>query len=157
MAARGPNMSLVALIVVLFVLLPHFGDGLMALFHNPFVIFLMLGLLLLMTMHSPGLGVLGLLLVGGVFIERNRRTLFTAYSRGAAPRMAQDMEMPTSPSVRFVSYERPSVARLPYEPTAGCSDGNEFAPVGPTINQKRVLETVPPGAATGPVLLRAFA
>jgi hypothetical protein len=66
------------------------------------------------------------------------------------------MEMPVSPSVRFVSYERPSISRAPYEPAPGCN-GNEFAPVAPTINQKKVLETVPPGAATGPVLLRAFA
>ena len=157
MAVRDPNMSLVALIVVLFVLLPNFGDGLMGLFHNPVIIFLTLGLLLWMTTHSPGLGVLGLLLVGGVFIERNRRTLFTAYSRGSAPRMTQDMDMPVSPSVRFVSYERPSISRTPYEPATGCAAGNVFAPVGPTINEKRVLETVPPGAATGPVLLRAFA
>jgi hypothetical protein len=155
MAAR-PNITLIALIVVLFVLLPTFGDGFMAIFHNPVIIFLMLGLLLWMTTHSPGLGVLGLLLVGGIFLERNRRTLFTAYRRGSAPRMTQDMEMPVSPSVRFVSYERPSITRSAYEPAAGC-EGNEFAPVAPSINEKRPLETVPPGAATGPVLLRAFA
>ena len=150
--AAQPNITLVALIVVLFVLLPTFGDGFMAIFHNPVIIFLMIMLLLWMTTHSPGLGVLGLLL----FLERNRRTLFTAYRRGSAPRMTQDMEMPTSPSLRFVSYERPSVSRTPYEPSPGCN-GNEFEPVAPSINEKRPLETVPPGAATGPVLLRAFA
>jgi hypothetical protein len=86
MAVRiGP---MVALIVVLFVLLPTFSDGLMSIFHNPVIIALLIGALLWMTTHSPGFGVLGLLLVGSIFIERNRRTLFTAYSRGAAPRLS---------------------------------------------------------------------
>lgn len=155
MAARGPNMTMVALIALLFVLLPTFSDGLMSAFHNPVIIAGLIFALLWMTTHSPGLGVLGLLLVGGVFIERNRRTLFTAYSRGGAPRMPEDAEMPVSPSVRFVSYERPTVSRMAYEPAGGCS-GNEFEPVAPSINEKHVLETVPPGAATGPVLLRMF-
>jgi len=118
----------------------------------------MLGLLLWFTSKSPGLGILALLTFGALYLERNRRILSFAYGGRGAPRMPEDLQFPVSPSLRFVQYETPSVSRLPFEPAGGCNaNSNEWSAVGPSINAKRVLPTVPPGAATWPVLAKEFA
>ena len=72
--------------------------------------------------------------------------------------MPEDREFPVSPSLRFVAYETPTVSKLPFEPAGGCdANSNEWSAVAPTINQKKVLQSVPPGSATWPVLAKAFA
>jgi hypothetical protein len=139
-----------------FVLMPSAPDGILSIFHHPIFSIIMLGLLLWFTAKSPGLGILALLTFGGLYLERNRRVLSFAY--GTAPRMPEDRHFPVSPSLRFVQYEKPTVSRLPFEPASGCNaNSNEWSAVGPTINEKRVLSTVPPGAATWPVLAKEFA
>lgn len=147
---------LIVLLVILFVLMPYFGDGILSIFHHPLISVIVLVGLIWFTSKSPGLGILGLLVIGALYLERNRRTLFTAWSR--APRMPEDREFPVSPSLRFVNYQVPSVSRHPFEPAGGCdANSNEWSAVAPTINEKKVLKTVPPGAEGGPVILKTFA
>ncbi len=145
------------LLVVLFVVMPFISDGILSVFHHPVISIIAILLLVWFTKKSPGLGILGLLVIGAIYLERNRRTLFTAWSH-SAPRMPEDREFPVSPSLRFVSYETPTISKHAFEPASGCdANSNEWSAVAPTINQKKVLQTVPPGAATWPVLAKAFA
>lgn len=147
---------LIVALVILFVFLPYISDGILSVFHHPIISIISILTLVWFTTKSPGLGILGLLVVGALYLERNRRTLFTAWSR--APRMPEDREFPVSPSMKFVDYEVPSVSRHPFEPAGGCNaNSNEWSAVAPTINQKKVLQSVPPGSATWPVLVKAFA
>ncbi len=120
--------------------------------HNPVIIFVSLLILLWLTTASPKLGVLGLLWLGGLYLERNRRTLYTANSQSAL--MGNDPTMPVSPSQHVPSYMKPVRVDYAFEPSSGCEAGNEWSPVDDTIDHKRPpLTTVPPGAATGDVLL----
>lgn len=147
---------LIVLLVVLFVLMPFISEGILSVFHHPIISIIAILALVYMTSKSPGLGILGLLVIGGLYLERNRRTLFTAWSH--APRMPEDREFPVSPSLKFVDYEKPTISRHPFEPAGGCDENsNVWSAVAPTINQKKVLQSVPPGAATWPVLAKAFA
>ncbi len=145
---------LIILLLAAFVLMPYAPDSILSIFHHPIFSLIMIGALFYFTKQSPGLGVLALLAFGALYLERNRRTLTMAWG---APRMPQDREMPISPSLKFVPYETPSVSTYKFEPAGGCNaNSNEWSSVGTSIDQKRVLQTVPPGAATWPVLARAF-
>lgn len=144
------------ILVLLFVVLPRMSNFVLYAFHHPVIIFLTVLTLLWLGSKSPALGILGLLLFGGLYLERNRRSLYTALNFGAAPRMTQDAEMPLSPSQRFVAYEMPDVDSYPFAPPAEMGS-DLFAPVAGTINRKAPpLSTVPPGAATGYVLLKSW-
>lgn len=148
MLPRNSDLLIVITLVGLFILLPSLSNSIMYIFHHPVFIFIIVLALLFLTTKSPQMGVLGLFVLGALILERNRRTLFTAMGvAGAAPRMTQDADMPISPSLRFVDYQVPDVARYPYAPPAGC-DTDAFAPVGQSIDDKKVLQTVPPGEAT---------
>jgi hypothetical protein len=145
---RNGELTAVIVLVGLFILLPSLSNKVMYVFHHPIFIFMVILALLWLTTKSAQMGVLGLLVLGALILERNRRTLFTAMGvAGAAPRMPQDASMPISPSLRFVDYQVPDVARYPYAPPAGCDTG-AFAPVGQSVDDKKVLKTVPPGEAT---------
>ena len=146
-----------AILVAVFVVVPRLSNTVLYAFHHPVIIFITILALLYLTTKSPVLGILGLLCFGGLYLERNRRTLFTALGiASAAPRMPQDAEMPLSPSQRFIAYEEPEVAFVPFMPGNGMGS-DSFAPVGTSIDAKRPpLSTVPPGAATGNVLLKAW-
>lgn len=143
-------------LILLFVVLPRLSNVVLYAFHHPVIIFLTVLALLWLGSKSPALGIIGLLLFGGLYLERNRRSLYTALDFGSAPRMPQDAEMPLSPSQRFVAYEEPDVDSYPFAPPADMGS-DLFAPVAPTINRKAPpLSTVPPGAATGYVLLKSW-
>jgi hypothetical protein len=146
-----------AILIVLFVILPRVSNTVLYAFHHPVIIFITVLALLWLTTKSPVLGILGLLCFGGLYLERNRRTLFTALGiASSAPRMPQDAEMPLSPSQRFIAYEEPEVASVPFAPGPGMGS-DSFSPVGTSIDAKRPpLPTVPPGEATGYVLLKAW-
>ncbi len=147
---------LIVALVLLFIVMPYIPDSILVVFHHPVISILSILALVWFTSKAPGIGILGLLVFGALYLERNRRTLYTAWSH--APRMSEDREFPVSPSLRFVKYEVPSISRHPFEPAGGCNaNSNEWSAVAPTIDHKKVLETVPPGAATWPVLARAFA
>lgn len=144
------------ILILLFVVLPRMSNFVLYAFHHPVIIFLTVLSLLWLGSKSPALGIIGLLLFGGLYLERNRRSLYTALNFGSAPRMTQDAEMPISPSQRFVAYEDPDVDRRPYVPMEDMGS-DLFAPVAGTINRKAPpLSTVPPGAATGYVLLKSW-
>ena len=124
--------------------------------HNPVIMILTIAFLLWTTTQSPKLGVLGLLWIGGLYLERNRQTLYIANSNGPST-LEGDSTMPVSPSQYAPGFMRPSVGTHAFTPSedASCDDAAGAAPwsaVGRSINHKAPLTTVPPGAATMDVL-----
>lgn len=148
---RNNELFLIVILVALFVLMPLVPESLLNLFHHPAFIFIGLLVLLWLASLTPQIAILGLLMVGALYLERNRRTLLRV---AGVPRMSEDAELPVSPSLRFVDYEEPRVDRHPYAPASGCAS-DRFEPVGSSINEKRALTTMPPGEA-GVALIRSW-
>lgn len=146
-------LVIIALAFIFIRMTPHI---VLVALHNPVIMIMTIAILLWLTTLSPKLGVLGLLWIGGLYLERNRQTLYIASSQGPST-LEGDRTMPTSPSQYAPSYMRPSVGTHAFTPSEdnSCNDAAGAAPwsaVGPSINHKAPLTTVPPGAATMDVL-----
>lgn len=139
---------LITIIVLGFVFIkmtPHIA---LVSLHNPVIMVITIFVLLWLTTQSPKLGVLGLLLIGGLYLERNRRTLYRAneldHSSGAP--LNDDPSMPRSPSQYVPRFNRPMTDNYEFDPIDAT---DEWAPVDSSINHKAPpLSTVPPGYAT---------
>jgi len=153
---RANTMSTLLVIIALaFVFIRSTPYVVLVALHNPFVMFLSLIVVLYLTTAHPKLGVLGLLYIGGLYLERNRLTLYKANNEylvagGPGPALSEDPTMPVSPSQHRPNYMMPSRDSYPYVPASDCDlDGNEFSPVDRSIDHKRPpLKTVAPGYAT---------
>jgi hypothetical protein len=84
-------------------------------------------------------------LIGGLYLERNRRTLYRANELNHSM-LGSDTTMPRSPSQYIPRFNRPVTDEHEFDPMDAT---NEWAPVGSSINHKTPpLATVPPGYAT---------
>jgi hypothetical protein len=142
------SVALIAIIVISFVAIKMTPHVVIVALHNPVIMIISIFALLWLTTQSPKMGVLGLLLIGGLYLERNRRTLYRAnemdYSSGAP--LNADPTMPRSPSQFIPRFNRPMTDNYDYDPVDAT---DEFAPVDSSINHKAPpLTTVPPGYAT---------
>ncbi len=145
--------NLLVLLALAFVFIKYTPYPVLVALHNPVIMVLTIIILLALTTKAPKLGVLGLLYIGGLYLERNRVTLARAMSltgEGPGPALSEDPTMPRSPSQRDPAYQWPSYASHPFKPASDCDlDGNEWSPVAPSMDHKRPpLITVPPGYAT---------
>ena len=139
---------LIAIIVLGFIFIQMTPHIVMVSLHNPVIMVITLFILLWLTTQSPKLGVLGLLLIGGLYLERNRRTLYRAneLDHGPGAPLNSDPTMPRSPSQYVPRFNRPMTDNYEYDPVDAT---DEFAPVDSSINHKAPpLTTVPPGYAT---------
>ncbi len=142
------SATLIGIIVISFVAIKMTPHVVMVALHNPVIMIISIFALLWLTTQSPKLGVLGLLLIGGLYLERNRRTLYRVnqldYSTGAP--LNADPTMPRSPSQFIPRFNRPITDDYEYDPVDAT---DEFSPVDASINHKAPpLTTVPPGYAT---------
>ncbi len=145
---------IVGLLAFAFVFMRYTPDWMLQTLHHPVIMFVTLLILLWLVNQSKLLGVIGLLWIGSIYLERNRRTLHLAHSIDSKT-LAGDPTMPTSNLKREVPYMRPSVDKWAYEPMdEGCAAQNEWSAVAPTIDHKSPpLETVPLGEKTGVYLM----
>ena len=142
------SATLIAIIVISFVAIKMTPHVVMVALHNPVIMIISIFVLLWLTTQSPKLGVLGLLLIGGLYLERNRRTLYKAnqLDHGPGAPLNDDPTMPRSPSQHVPQFNRPMTDNYDYDPMDAT---DEFAPVDSSINHKAPpLTTVPPGYAT---------
>ena len=142
------SAALVGIVVLAFIFIKMTPNVVMVALHNPVIMIITLFALLWMTTQSPKLGVLGLLYIGGLYLERNRRTLYKAnqLDHGPGAPLDADPTMPRSPSQYVPRFNRPMTDDYDYEPSDAT---DEWAPVGSSINHKDPpLTTVPPGYAT---------
>lgn len=163
--------TLLVIIALAFVFIRSTPYVVLVALHNPVIIFLSIIVVLYLTTAHPKLGVLGLLYLGGLYLERNRVTLYKANNEylvagGPGPALSEDYTMPRSPSQHKPNYMMPVRDSYPYVPASDCDltkakpwfgeptlsanlDGNEFSPVDRSIDHKRPpLKTVAPGYAT---------
>ncbi len=148
------NNLILALVVFAFVFMRFTPDWMLQSMHHPVIMFISLLALLWFVNQSKLLGVIGLLYIGALYLERNRRTLHLAHSIDSKS-IGGDPTMPSSRLQKEVPYMRPQVDKWGYEPAdEGCTAQNEWSPVGPTIDHKAPpLETVPLGYKTGVYLM----
>jgi hypothetical protein len=111
-------------------------------------------LLYLITL-GPTAGILGLMTVGIMYLERNRRKVVVA----AKKIDLMDWNRPEQATVEEASepqktvpvneFDKPDEEEFDYMPHDTCDSGN-FEPVAPTINEKVVLSTIYPLNTNGP-------
>ena len=142
--------GVLALVILLTPILPTAG---LQLLDNLVVrIALVFGLLYAITQGAL-LGLLALLAVGSLYLERNRRKVHQARQKFAElpdPEAAErpatvEEESEPQDTVPVIAFEEPSGDVTTYLPKSGMGS-NDFASVAPTLNEKDPLPTVPLGA-----------
>lgn len=140
------------LLVLVILLTPVLPTGALLILDNLFVrIAVVVGLLWAITQGGL-LGLMALLAVGSLYMERNRRKVHIARDvftelpdpvRAERPATVEEEAQPQE-TVPVVPFEEPSGDVSTYLPKNGMGS-NEFAPVAPTLNEKDPLPTVPLG------------
>ncbi len=148
------NIWAIGLLTFAFVFMKFIPNWMLQTLHHPVIMFITLVILLWFTRQSKLLGVLALLWIGALYLERNRHTLHIAHLNDVRS-ISGDPTMPKSKLQIERPFERPMENRYAYEPQdEGCADQNEWSAVAPTIDHKRPpLETVPLGEKTGVYLM----
>lgn len=128
---------------------------------NLFVKIALVAAFLWATTQGALMGVLALVAIGSLYMERNRRKVNLARKVFAdlpqasdPPQATVEEEAEPQDTVPVVAFDEPSGDVATYLPKAGMGS-NEFAPVAPTLNEKDPLPTVPLGAKSAG-LFRAF-
>jgi hypothetical protein len=112
-------------------------------------------LLLYLISLGPTAGIMGLVAVASMYLERNRRKVIVA----AKKIDLMDWERPEYATVEEASkpqttvpvneFDKPDEEEYDYMPHETCDSGN-FEPVAPSINEKAVLSTIYPLNKNGP-------
>jgi hypothetical protein len=152
------SVGIPALIVLLSPIVP---TALLLALDSLFVKIALVALFLWATTQGALTGVLALLAIGSLYLERNRRKVNLARKVFAeipqasdAPQATVAEEAQPQDTVPVVPFEEPSGDVSTYLPKAGMGS-NEFAPVAPTLNEKDPLPTVPLGTK-GASLFKSF-
>jgi hypothetical protein len=105
--------------------------------------------LLYLISLGPTAGILGLVAVAVIYLERNRRKVVIAAKKIDLmdfdfPKQAtvEEASMPQK-TVPVNEFDKPDEEESYYMPTESCDSG-EFEPIAPTINEKAVLNTIYP-------------
>lgn len=115
---------------------------------------IVLALLYLISL-GPTAGILGLMAVSVIYLERNRRKVkqaaekidlmdFNRPEQGTVEEEAQPQK-----TVPVNEFDNPQAEETDYLPHETCKSG-DFEPVAPTINEKAVLSTIYPLNKSGP-------
>ncbi len=129
--------------------------GLLLLLDNFIVRIILVLLLLYLISLGPTAGILGLMAVASLYLERNRRKVKVAAKKidlmdNARPEYAtiEEASKPQT-TVPVNDFDKPQDEESDYFPVETCESDN-FEPVAPTINEKAVLSTIYPLNKTGP-------
>jgi hypothetical protein len=112
-------------------------------------------LLLYLITLGPTAGILGLVAIASLYLERNRRKVSVALQKLDQ----MDIERPNQATVEEASqpqktvpvneFSVPTHEETDYFSTETCDSG-DFEPIAPTINEKEVLATIYPLHKNGP-------
>ena len=129
--------------------------GLLLLLDNFLIRILVVLLLLYLISLGPTAGILGLMAIATMYLERNKRKVVVA----AKKLDEMDWNLPKQATVKEASkpqttvpvneFDKPNEEESDFFPVETCDSGN-FEPVAPTINEKAVLSTIYPLHKTGP-------
>ena len=142
-------------LTVVILITPFLPTGLLLLLDSLITRALIVLLLLYLISLGPIAGIIGLMAIALLYLERNRRKIVIASKKLDL----MDNERPTQATVEEESqpqktvpvneFDKPQDEETDYMPHATCESDN-FEPVAPTINEKAVLSTVYPLNKTGP-------
>lgn len=129
--------------------------ALLVLFDNFIVRLLIVLVLLYLINMGPTAGILGLMAVATIYLERNRRKVVMASKKldlidWEKPQQAtiEEASKPQT-TVPVNDFDKPEENESDFFPDETCESGN-FEPVAPTINEKAVLSTIYPLNKYGP-------
>lgn len=140
------NMSYFVFFVILFLIIPFLPAQLLTATDNIIVRAFMLMVIIIFAMDRPLLGVLALLVVGLIFIERNKISIARVYTSHAdlfkidtENEALKVLDMPTPAPIQPV-YESPAMTVHPFGPGAD-SGSDAFEAIDTSINAKVVIPT----------------
>ncbi len=141
---------------LIILLTPFIPSNILLLTDNLLVRILIVFLLLFLISCGPTAGLFGLLTIGVLYLERNRRKVINARKRFDAmdvnfsKQMTVKQASEPQKTVPVVPFDiPPRDDEMPYIPTEDCGS-DMWEPVAPTINHKNVLETSYPMSKDGP-------
>ena len=128
---------------------PFLPTNLLLPLDNVIIRIAMVILLLFLISIGPTAGILGLMMIAILYMERNRRKVSVALKkidemdvhRPAQATVEQEAEPQTTVPVN--EFDIPKHDETDYFSTETCDSGH-FEPVAPTINEKNVLATIYP-------------
>jgi hypothetical protein len=135
-----------------------FPTDLLLLLDNFLIRIIIVLILLYLISLGPTAGILGLMAIAILYLERNKRKVIVA----AKKLNEMDWNLPKYATVKEASkpqttvpvneFDKPNEEETDFFPDETCDSGN-FEPVAPTINEKAVLSTIYPlhkyGAESG--------
>jgi hypothetical protein len=134
--------------IILVAIIPFLPDTVLELFDHPAFRVLLILLVLFALSQSTYIGILTLLVLGAVLIQRNYRKMkgivYVKTDTSSMPRMKEDEEMPVSASMHYVpdnEPERDVVYFTPMNETG--SDEFSPAPGATSIDRKFVPAAMP--------------
>lgn len=145
----GDYMHLIIMAAVI-LLTPSLPNGILFLFDSIIIrITVVLFLLYMIGTDYMG-GLLALLMIGSIFLERNRRKVLIARNSVdkmdpyASNKMTVEEEGKPQKTVKVLPFYTPDLEVISYEPKRDMGS-NEFHPIAETIDHKNPLETIPLG------------
>jgi hypothetical protein len=150
--AELPYFILFALVALITPFLP---SVILLSFDNMLVRILIVAVLLYLISIGPTVGIIGLVAIALIYLERNRRKVKVA----AEKLDAMDYNLPAQATVQEASepqktvpvkeFDKPAETEVDFFAHEGCDSG-DFEAVAPTINEKEVLYTIYPLHKSGP-------
>ena len=140
---------------IIIMLTPFIPSGVLMIADNVLVRILIIFALLFLISVGPTAGLFGLITIGVIYLERNRRKIIVARNKLDAmdihmpPQMTVEQESKPQQTVPVLAFDRPPRDdEMPYIPSDDCDSVN-FYPVAPTINDKQPLKTSYPFSEFG--------
>jgi hypothetical protein len=143
--------TILALIVIFSQFLP---TNLLLVLDNLFLRIIIILILLYLISIGPTAGIFGLVAIGVLYLERNRRKVVAAAKKidlmDTNFQKQATVEEASTPqkTVPVKEFDKPDENDTEFFPSETCNSGN-FEPVAPTINEKTVLSTIYPLRKSG--------
>jgi len=134
---------------IIVVLSPSVPTDILLLLDNLLVRVAMIFALLYLIYLGPTAGILGLMAIAVLYLERNRRKVKVATQKldlmdvNQPQQATVEEEGQPQTTVPVNEFDKPNETESDFLPHNTCSSG-EFEPVAPTMNEKTVLSTIYP-------------
>lgn len=144
------------IVLTVIILFSQFLPTKLLLLLDNIVIRILIVLLLLYLINlGPTAGILGLMAIAVMYLERNKRKVLVAAKKldsmdwGESRPATVEEESKPQTTVPVNKFDTPEDEEFDYMPHDTC-DSDNFEPVAPSINEKAVLSTIYPLNKSGP-------
>lgn len=137
---------------IILIMTPFMPSDILIMFDSLLVRIMIVLVLLFLITVGPTAGIFGLMVIGAIYLERNRRKISYASKKldlidvNFPKQMTVEEESKPQTTLPVVDFNIPSDPNeIPYLPTDECGSDN-FEPVASTINTKEVLPVIENGS-----------